>query len=136
MSKLGWLGFIVLVLNTLLAGWVAWKRYSLASELDTTTTGTIVSVQERTTRSSSDRVVASYSVGGKFYTVQGNSSEDSSISVEKYPLDSKITVYLSSKDPSVSALTPRAGFGLWAGTAALLLLVTAMISYFVFLKRS
>lgn len=136
MSKLAWLGFTVLVLNTLLAGWFAWKRYSMASELDTTTTGTIVSVQERTTRSASDRVVASYSVGGKSYTAQGNSGDDSSLNAKKYPLDSKITVYLSSKDPSVSALTPGAGFGLLAGTAALLLLTTLVISYFVFLKRT
>jgi hypothetical protein len=134
MSKLGWLGFLVLVANAILAGWMAWRRYALAGELDSTTQGTIVSAHDGSGRTPADRLVASFVVDGKTYSASGSSNDDSSLNTKKHPLDSKITVYYNAKNPSQAALTPRAGYLSFVVLAGLLAI--ASVAFFLFFKKS
>ncbi len=135
MSRIGWVAFSVLVANTLLACWIAWSRYSLASELDETTIGTIISAEHTSGRNVSHDFVAEYVVEGRRYTVNSGPDQGHTMTIDEHPVGSKTTIYLSSRDPAKASFVPSAGFGFALGLALLLLAVTGTIAYLVFLKR-
>lgn len=132
MAKLGYVGFGILLVNTLLACWMTFRRYSVASHLDAKVTGTVLSVHQGQGRAPNDQIVATYVVDGKSYTVRGSSADDSDLNARKHPVSSSITVYYNAADPEHAALTPANGIVLWAGTAVLLLLASAYVGFLVF----
>jgi hypothetical protein len=134
MSKWVWLGFAVLVVNATVACWVAWGRFSARSTTSSITQGQVVAVEDGYGRTPDDNIVATFVVENVTYTARGNSGEDSSLTVRNYPVGAPITVYYNDNDPSISSLTPGAGFGLWLGVAVLLVLVTGYVAYRLFRK--
>jgi hypothetical protein len=131
MSKFGWILVLVLLGNTALASWFAWRRYSLAAALDSTVDGTIVKAEVVASgKNQRHKFVAEYWAGGAKHIVESGPDNDSAMHVDRFPVGTTVPIYVSSADPRRAAFTRSAGYGSAVALAVMLALATGAVIYF------
>lgn len=129
-----WVGYVWLIGMTLFLGGVAWKRYSLRSDLDATVNGTVIEVWRSDKDARKAAIVVGFQVDGHIYTVSG-SAEDVGLDAREGLEKRWVPVRYHRAAPSRASLTPGAGYEKVSAIAGALVLATLVATYRLLLWR-